>query len=330
MLISLSRRFIFISNSKTGSTSFESALDPYAEIRTRGHAKHQTWREVREAWSFLFDHPDHRPETFFRFGVVRDPLDWFVSWYNYRLGSEVEWPLAPGTTIEQFWQRNDWTKFRKDGSKHLQKKHFTDADGVCRFDLVMPMDLLREYEQPLFARLGVEAKLPVENKSRKFLSSKDVAPALAAEIREFWAEDYAFLEEMRVRCRALLAPVTLAVDAVPPSVCEFMRVETVPAKGCAGMPLLLRGVVLPAEGVSADARLVLRRGNVPLPLECGLASAPLAEKHPGNPRAARARFVARDVVLAAGERAELWLEAPGQAGTRLAVLDTATAGGNAT
>ncbi|CAI8296400.1 MAG: Uncharacterised protein [Hyphomonas sp. TMED17] len=86
MLISISKRFLFIANSKTASTSLSKALRPYAEIERQGSPdrKHVSMGAVLDHYKFLFELPPFAPDTFFRFGVIRDPLDWIHSWYRYR------------------------------------------------------------------------------------------------------------------------------------------------------------------------------------------------------------------------------------------------------
>lgn len=324
MLISLTKRFVFISNTKTASTSLESALDTYAEIRARFTSadKHATWQQVQQKYYFLFKERGYRPETFFRFGIIRDPVDWFVSWYNFRTGSKVDAPLPPDTTIEAFWRMDDWVKFDKGNVKHLQKNNFCDADGVCRFDLVLPMDMLPTHADLLFRRLGVYAQLPVENASTQRVTRNDLPAALIEEIREFWAEDYAFIAEMRERAEKLLRyPVKVEREVLPETLALRFNCTTKPVVPAASLPFTLDGVLVTHQSVPDKARLRLRIGDgKPLPLDWHLKSPRIARLLRGNPRAATARFVAKDVVLETGQTATLELVIPGGEAHRLATF----------
>lgn len=333
MLISLSKRFVFISNSKTASTSFEKVLDPYAEIRLRGTGKrkHATWSAVREEFHFLFDHPHYRPESFFRFGVIRDPVEWFVSWYNYRMGlSKEKSGLPAGTTFAQYWHMNDWTKMRADGGKHLQKAHFVDADGRCTFDLVMPMDMLKEYEAALFARIGVDERLPVSNKSKSVFSSSQIPDALSAEIRDFWQEDYEFIEMMRGRVRNVLgSPPGTAVVMAPPAAAglplvkgvEKVRVEAVVEKDNS---VRLRGSVICAATTSPASALHVRAMGRRVGVQWKLPSPKLARTLPDNPRATHARFSSEPFPMGPDEQAELYIDIPGSEPQLLAAVGRQT------
>jgi Domain of unknown function (DUF4214) len=82
MLISLSKRFIFIANMKTASTAIESALRWTSDIAiVESHfGKHQLFSEIAARFAWLFDIIDiHK---FFKFGVIRDPNEYVVSLYN--------------------------------------------------------------------------------------------------------------------------------------------------------------------------------------------------------------------------------------------------------
>ena len=55
MLIGVKKRFVFIANSKTASTTIESMLTPFAEINRVGspQRKHVSWGEVLEEYSLV-------------------------------------------------------------------------------------------------------------------------------------------------------------------------------------------------------------------------------------------------------------------------------------
>ena len=128
MLIGVEKRFIFVANTKTASTSIEHALMDHAEIHRGGSParKHIPLVQVYKFYDFLFGQPAHRPASYFAFGVMRDPIEWVISWFRYRKGNKVENGLPQDMTFAQFWERNDWNITRPDGRRHLQRQMFCD------------------------------------------------------------------------------------------------------------------------------------------------------------------------------------------------------------
>ncbi|MFM7273927.1 MAG: hypothetical protein ACKO4A_08730, partial [Gammaproteobacteria bacterium] len=181
MLIGVARRFVFVANTKTASTSIEAALGEVAEIARQGSAarKHVSWSRVREEYGFLFDQPGFAPESFFRFGVLREPVDWVRSWYNYRLGRG---DLPSATRFEALWDAGDWVK-RKD-----QLSHFVDADGECLFDLLRPQGAVDEALPRICRMLGFRLpEVPRKNVSRHSLRREEIPEGLAARINAHFA-----------------------------------------------------------------------------------------------------------------------------------------------
>jgi hypothetical protein len=81
MLASVEKKFVLLSNPKTGTTALETAFEKYADIRTGGSPK---WKHIR-----YVDMKDIFGDYFERQGcqiyaVVRHPIDTLASWYKYR------------------------------------------------------------------------------------------------------------------------------------------------------------------------------------------------------------------------------------------------------
>lgn len=82
MLLSLTKKFLFIANLKTASTSIERVLSPHAELRlTQSRfGKHQSFSDFAERFKWLLSVAN--VNELFIFGVMRDPADYVVSLYN--------------------------------------------------------------------------------------------------------------------------------------------------------------------------------------------------------------------------------------------------------
>ncbi len=204
MLIGVQKRFVFIANSKTASTSIEAVLTPYAEINRVGspQRKHISWSEARKEYSFLFDQPAYSADTFFKFGVVREPCEWILSWFNYRVGNlKIESTLPDDLTFEKFWGGNDWVK------KINQKSKFLTDNGAFDFDAVLPQDDLGRLFPIVSSILGVDVELPSKNRSPGKLTKEEVPEELLNNINEFYQEDYELYLDWKNRCQVSLIDI---------------------------------------------------------------------------------------------------------------------------
>lgn len=191
MLISIKKRFIFIANSKTSSTSIEAALTPYAEINRSGspQRKHINWINARREYDFLFKIPAYKPEKFFKFGVVREPAEWVISWYNYR----NEKPSRPNSLpsdmgFEQFWDSNDWIK------RSSQKSHFSNKNNICKFNLIIPQEKINQVFPVVAKHLKCDkAVLPHKNKTLiKKIYRENIDTVLIDRINNYYMQDFHF------------------------------------------------------------------------------------------------------------------------------------------
>jgi len=310
MLIGVKHRFIFVANSKAASTSIERTLIEFSEINRTGSAerKHCKWQQAREEYGFLFDQPEFSPESFFRFGVIRDPLDWVVSWYNYRSGNKLSKNRVVEGDFEQFWKDDEPIR------QWNQASQFTDKDGLVRFDLLIPYPHLSSTFPLVCRRIGIPATdLPRLNPSKvERVAPGEVSTQLANEIRQFYANDWSLYREAVAsfpveleRLRAWRRPVAWEVFSSP--LVDEQSIDD-GANNCR-----IRGVVVPAKEVPLSSRLVLEERNGERPVGWGLPSGAIGKKWPGNPRAETARFEVRNCNCPAN----LLLEAPDGARTLL-------------
>ncbi|MEM8578933.1 MAG: hypothetical protein AAGF60_13870 [Pseudomonadota bacterium] len=92
MLIFSRERLAFVATPKTGTTAFEMALKPRADIVFAKHRKHITAQKyTNRVAPWLERMFDIRPESM---AVMRDPVEQIRSWYRYRSG-----PRQAGTPV---------------------------------------------------------------------------------------------------------------------------------------------------------------------------------------------------------------------------------------
>lgn len=197
MLISTEKKFVFVANTKTASTSIEHALMDYSEIHRGGspERKHIGLNETYKIYDFLFSQPGHTPDQYFKFGVMRDPLDWIGSWFRYRKGNNVESPLPAEMDFEAFWARKDWNIMRHDGWKYLQRHLFCSPESEILADVIIPYHRLGDEFGKICDAFGIQSPLPRKNVSQ--LKDSGVIPEhMKDELRDFYAWDYQLWDQL--------------------------------------------------------------------------------------------------------------------------------------
>lgn len=196
MLIGLEKRFVFVANTKTASTSIETVLKPHAECHHAGTSerKHIPLMRALNEFPEYFGPDGARAGDYFKFGVMRDPIDWIGSWYRYRKGNKVAAPLPKDMDFAAFWAQGDWNVFRRDGSPYLQRNLFCDPQGTLLADVVIPYHQLGPMFGAICDALGIETTLPRENASR--LTDFTLPEAMADTVRAHYAPDYALWDTL--------------------------------------------------------------------------------------------------------------------------------------
>jgi len=194
VLISYSRKFIFLANVKTASTSVEAALAPLAEIavcETR-LGKHATLVQVERWFRWMFKRMPL--DEYFIFGTMRDPVDQMRSLYNFHQGKRFlgKPHSTVGVPFEEFaegWIERSWQTRQQCAIFRLNDSHRVDA--VLRFE-----NLQADFDA-VCAHLGIPRLGPLEHKLRssQHMADKDIPPAARSRIKEHFAEDIAFYEK---------------------------------------------------------------------------------------------------------------------------------------
>jgi hypothetical protein len=326
MLIGVKKRFVFIANSKTGSTSIESVLTEHAEINQVGSSKrkHISWQAVRSEYAFLFDNSTYSPETFFRFGVVREPADWVRSWYNYRRFNKKA-NIPSNMTFDAFWNSHDWIKTAG------QKERFVDDDDVCRFDLIIPLEELKNTLPVVLNALGIKGQvIPTRNKSKGELSRSEIPNGLINDINEYYHDDWLFYNEWRDNHKAKLQqamdkitkmsgshaigncvnriPQGIRVKKLKNDLIETAKLLSLPEDFAQHKAAEIKGLlILKSDCASKGLRLIVSDGDGEKEAFWHLPSPKLSAEFPNNPHAAFARFKAKGIRLKKGKSVEICL-----------------------
>lgn len=143
MLVFSDQNLAFLAVPKTGTTAFEMALRPRADIILSKRRKHLTaTRFHNKVAPFLADTFDLTVETM---AVMRDPIEQIRSWYRYRSGPRQKGTKAStnGCSFDEFVLAvisDDPPPFAGIGS---QFNFVTSGKGRCWSPICLPMNASR-------------------------------------------------------------------------------------------------------------------------------------------------------------------------------------------
>ena len=178
MVISHSKKFIFIHNYKVAGTNIENALTPYSNKTF--------WKSgFRDQLKFLFNSypsiyssdfqshitaaelknsiPEEMFSSYFKFGFVRDPWDWQVSLYCYILKMKEHHQHKMVKKMKCFDEFIEW---RANDDLFLQKQFFYSPDGECLMDYIGKFETVNASMRKLFDMFSLDIAMPHLNKSR--------------------------------------------------------------------------------------------------------------------------------------------------------------------
>ncbi len=180
MILSFSKKFIFIHVYKTAGRSMRQALSPYLFHAKRslparflyelGLSKYVTnprlkvyphHMPAREAKALL---PSDIFDEFYKFGFARNPWDWQVSMYLYMLRHPEHKQHEFIKSLQSFDRYIDW-RVHKD--LHFQSDYLCDEDGQLLCDYLGRFENLHEDFAHICQHLKLDVTLPHENKSER-------------------------------------------------------------------------------------------------------------------------------------------------------------------
>lgn len=173
MLLSLKYKFAFLCVPKCGSTSVERALKPYMDIHLAGHPslKHVSATKFHKHIRPLLRKadPERELETFC---IIRDPVDWLRSWYQYRSRRQLANVSHPqhkhytgDLTFQAFaeaYLSPLQPEFAKLGSQYC---FVSLADGSVGIDRIFRLDQMDSLGSYLTCKIGSTINIPKANRS---------------------------------------------------------------------------------------------------------------------------------------------------------------------
>jgi len=190
MIISHSKKFIYIHLYKTAGTSLKSALKDYDNYSFRSSTIKDKIRFLLNIYPKVYGKqyskhinaidlkkiiPNEIFENYYKFGFVRNPWDWQVSLYHYMLKDKSHFQHE---LIKKMYDFSTYIKWRVNNDIHFQKDYFYDKKGNCLVDFIGRFEKLEQDYYFICKQLNIKQKelpkLNVSNKKdyRSFYSDK--------------------------------------------------------------------------------------------------------------------------------------------------------------
>jgi hypothetical protein len=178
MLLSLTRKFLFIANLKTASTSIERVLGPHSEVRLSQSrfGKHMSFSEFAERFKWILNTVNIN--ELFIFGVMRDPSDYVISLYNsHRIEQFRNSPKLYTGNMDFAQFITDWVPKNHDQLRP-QYSRFTSAEGRLVANLLISFDKLAQGMEMVAEKLQMKEllNLPKSNPSPPGITREDLTP----------------------------------------------------------------------------------------------------------------------------------------------------------
>lgn len=195
MLLSLTKKFVFIANLKTASTSIERVLAMHSELRLTqsNHGKHQSFVEFAERFKWMLSLSNI--DELFVFGVIRDPVDYVLSLYNsHRRDQFKENPRLYTGEMDFARFIAQWVPRNADQLKN-QYLRFVGTEGRLVTNLLISYDKLDAGLEVVAKKIGVPdlTKLPRANASPSGLTRDELTREQIDWIEQRFRRDREFI-----------------------------------------------------------------------------------------------------------------------------------------
>ena len=194
MLISLFPPIVFFAAPKTGSVSIETAFAPHFDIvmSKNPRLKHMSVRAYDASFGNFVS--GRFPRDPVKLAVMREPLDWLLSWWRYRMrpGIDGQPNSTKGVSANEFvlsYMSEEPAPYAKVGS---QWTFLHNRAGRLGVDKLYRFDDLATLVGYLNKRLGVDVAIAHLNASPPAAGS--VAPEVVAAYRRYAAKEFMLYE----------------------------------------------------------------------------------------------------------------------------------------
>ena len=200
MLLAPGKGFVFLSTTKSGSTSIETAFMAHSQmvLRKPPAIKHTTYAGFQRYLQPYLKSKGFPRESYEVVCVFREPIDWLSSWWRYRSREKLENPRDPKhrnytgeVSFEQF------ARAYMEGSERFAQvgrlsRFVRPTPGGAEVDRIFRYDRLDLLVDFLCEKVGEEVEEDSANTSpeRSFSLSEECE----IELRTFFAPEYRIYE----------------------------------------------------------------------------------------------------------------------------------------
>lgn len=196
MLISRFPPIVFFAVPKTGSVSIETAFAPHFDMvmSKNPSLKHMPVRTYDASLSNFVSRRVAKDPV--KLAVMREPLDWILSWWRYRMRPEIDGKpnSTKGVTADEFilsYMSDEPAPYAQIGSQHAFLHNKAGELGV---DKLYRFDDLASLVAYLNKRLRVDVSIAHLNASP--LVTDAVSPDVADTYRRYAAKEYTLYESL--------------------------------------------------------------------------------------------------------------------------------------
>lgn len=202
MLISHSKKFIFIHIYKVAGTSISNALSKYCDYSNKTKNPLKRLRQFTGATPKLYINdfdghikardlqnriPNEIFEKYYKFAFVRNPWDWQVSLYHFALQTPGHHQHQLTKGLGSFEKYLEWRVFE---DLNLQKDFVVNERGEIILDYIGKMESINQDFSKICTEIGLpEIQLPHRNKSSRDVFKKYYTPYTSGLIEKYFASD---------------------------------------------------------------------------------------------------------------------------------------------
>ena len=178
MMVFYKKALVFLAVPKTGTTAYEEALGPIADIVFRDPPilKHSPWYRYNRFVRPMLEDVAGRPMT--TLAVVREPISWLGSWWRYRQRDDLRG--APQSTLDVSFDTfvDDYARGTKPPHAQVgsQARFLQGKDGSRIVDHVF------RYEERDRLDAFLEARLGIAPRTRRINASPGTLPPLSERV----------------------------------------------------------------------------------------------------------------------------------------------------
>jgi hypothetical protein len=206
MIISHKHKFIFFAIPRTGTHAirfalrpflgeedweqvglFKNSLIPISEIAKIGHG-HISVNQIKPHLS------EKQWKTYFKFTIVRNPLDRFVSYCCFKRKNEMEFNNNPKAFMKSMVSHDK--KFHNDILSQSQSNFILNENGECEMDYIMYQENLQKDFDVLMDKLNFpKSILDVVNRSVRKKTSDYYDDDLKKRVIDYYKKDMEYESE---------------------------------------------------------------------------------------------------------------------------------------